>query len=146
VIGVHRWEGQSVAVILAPLLVVVIIGFALLFWQRRTVSSPGWLGSLAGLLYIGSGGITLTQMGIALSLAPITAAVVVTLVFALIPIIVGMLLLRLALRVHAPVAAKERVAIAILGVIGFFIWAGLVIGPILALLTSILSGGSAENQ
>jgi hypothetical protein len=146
VIGVHRWEGQSVAVILAPLLAVVIIGLALLFRQRRTMSSPGWLGSLAGLLYIGSGGITLTQMGIALSLAPITAVVVVTLIFALIPIIVGMLLMRLALRVHAPVATKERVAIAILGVIGFFIWAGLVIGPILALLTSILPGGSAENQ
>lgn len=146
VIGVHRWEGQSLAVILAPLLAVVIIGFALLFWQRRTVNPPGWLGSLAAFLYIGSGGITLTQMGIALSLAPITAAVVVTLIFALIPIIVGMLLLRLALRVDAPVAAKERVAIAILGIIGFFIWAGLVVGPIMALLTSILPGVNAENQ
>ena len=146
VIGVHRWEGQSLAAILAPLFAIVIIEFALLFWQRRTVSSPGWLGCLAAFLYIGSGGITLTQMGIALSLAPMTAAVVVTLIFALIPIIVGILLLRLALRVRAPVAAKERIAIAILGIIGFFIWAGLMVGPILALLTSILPGGSSKNQ
>ncbi|MGC9445069.1 MAG: hypothetical protein ACP5E9_09130 [Candidatus Methanospirareceae archaeon] len=146
VIGVHRWEGQSLAVIIAPLFAVVILGFALLFWQRRTLRPHGWLGYLAGLLYIGSGGITLTQMGIALSLVPITAAVVVTLFFALIPILVGILLLRLALRVRAPVAAKERVAIALFGVIGFIIWAGLVIGPILALLTSILPDGSTKNQ
>ena len=146
VIGVHRWEGQPLAVILAPLLAVVIIGFALLFWQRRTLSLPGWLGSLAAFLYIGSGGITLTQMGIALSLTPVTAAVVVTLIFALIPIIAGVVLLGLSLRLHAPIAAKERIAIAILGIIGFFIWAGLVVGPILALLTSILPGGSSKNQ
>jgi hypothetical protein len=146
VIGVHRWEGQSLAFILAPMLAIVIMGFALLFWQRRTLSPPGWLGCLAAFLYIGSGGITLTQMGIALSLAPMTAAVVVTLIFALLPLIAGILLLRLALRIHVPVAAKERVAIAVLGIIGFFIWAGLVVGPILALLTSILPNGSTENQ
>ena len=146
VIGVHRWEGQVLAVILAPLFAIVFIGFALLSRQRRTVSLPGWLGCLAGLLYIGSGAITLTQMGVALSLVPMTAAVVVTLFFALIPIIVGMLLLRIVLRVHALPAAKERVAIAILGLIGFFIWAGLVVGPLLALLTSILPSGRAKNQ
>ncbi|HDS45489.1 MAG TPA: hypothetical protein ENN68_05275 [Methanomicrobia archaeon] len=145
VIGVRRWEGQAWTVILAPLFAIVIPGFALLFWQRRTMRTHDWLGCLAAFLYIGSGGITLTQMGIAVSLAPVTGAVIITLILALLPITVGMLLLRLALRVHASVAAKERVGIAILGIIGLFIWAGLVIGPILALLTSILPERSTVN-
>jgi hypothetical protein len=144
VINVHRWAGQSWGFILAPLLGIVAVGFALLFWQRsKGAPGPqglfGWLGSTAGLLYLGSGATVLTQMVLALSRAPVTSAVIVTLIFALLPLIAGTAVLRVALRARGKVELRARATMALLGIVGLFIWAGLVVGPALALLTVLLS-------
>ena len=141
VIKVHRWSEQSLGFILAPLIGILVAGFALLLWWRRTGSPApqglfGWLGSTVGLLYIGSGALVLTQLGVALSRAPVTPAVIVTLIFALMPLIAGAAVLRTALRAHGKLVRRARATMASLGILGFFIWAGLVVGPVLALLTS----------
>ena len=133
VINVHRWSGQSLGFILAPLLGTLLAGFALLFWRRRTGSSApqglfGWLGSTAGLLYIGSGAMLLMQLGVALSRAPVTAAVIVTLILVLLPLIAGAALLRIALRAHSKHVLRARATMACLGLLGFIIWAGLLGG------------------
>jgi hypothetical protein len=143
VITVHQWEGQSLAFILAPLLGIVALGFILLFWVREkgglVLQSPvSWFGSVASLLYIGSGAIIVTQMGLALTVAPMTAAVIVTVIFALLPIIAGIALLRLTLRSAGKLALNKRIEIVILGIVGLFIWAGLLIGPVLAIFTAFL--------
>jgi hypothetical protein len=144
VINVHRWAGQSLGFILAPLIGILVFGFALLLGRRRKGSlAPqglfGWLGSAAGLLYIGSGAMVLMQMGVALSRAPVTPAVIVTLIFALMPLIAGAAVLRTALRAHGKLVLRARATMASLGILGFFIWAGLVVGPVLALLTGIFA-------
>ena len=141
VIKVHRWSEQSLGFILAPLIGILVAGFALLLWWRRTGSPApqgffGWLGSTVGLLYISSGALVLMQLGVALSRAPVTPAVIVTLIFALMPLIAGAAVLRTALRAHGKLVRRARATMASLGILGFFIWAGLVVGPVLALLTS----------
>ncbi len=151
VITVHQWEGQSLIFILAPMLGIVVIGFLLLFWVRKkgvpVLQSPmSWLGSLASLLYIGSGATIVTQMGIALTVAPMTAAVIVTVIFALLPIIAGIILLKVVLKAQAGVTVKSRIEMAILGIVGLFIWAGLLVGPVLAIVVSILPPFTKEKS
>lgn len=141
VIKVHRWSGQSLGFILTPLISTLVAGFALLIGRRRTGSPApqglfSWFGSIAGLMYLGSGALLLTQLGVALSRASVTSAVIVTLIFALMPLIAGAAVLRTALRAHGKHVLRARVTMACLGLLGFVIWAGLVVGPVLALMTS----------
>jgi hypothetical protein len=101
VIRIHQWEGQSLGFILAPLLAVLAFGFCLLFWQRKKgISVPqntfGWIGSFISFLYLGSGAIIFTQMAVALTRTTLTSAVIVTVIFALLPLITGFIMLRIA--------------------------------------------------
>jgi FtsH-binding integral membrane protein len=94
VIRIHKWEGQSLAFILSPTILVVIIGF--LFIYRKKISLGSIIGSFAGLLYMGSGAAMLIQMFIALSSASFTLSVFLTLVFVLVSILVGIAILHLS--------------------------------------------------
>jgi hypothetical protein len=143
VIRIHQWEGQSLAFILAPLLAVLACGFSLLFWQRKKGASVpqntfGWIGSFISFLYLGSGAIMFTQMAIALTRTTLSPAVIVTIIFALLPVIAGVIMVRVALSVQGKIETKARLKIAILGILGLFIWAGLVIGPVIAVVASLL--------
>jgi len=143
VIRIHQWEGQSVGFILAPVLALLAIGFGLLFWQlKKGAPVPQntfrWIGSFVSFLYLGSGTIMFTQMAIALSRTTLTSAVIVTIIFALLPLIAGIITLRVATSVRDKVEMRARVTMAILGIVGLFIWAGLVIGPLMAILASLV--------
>jgi hypothetical protein len=139
VIGIHQWEGQSLLFIFAPLLVTLAIGFALLILKRpatlRTIF--GVIGISAGLLYLGSGLMMLTQTILALTTATPDLTVVLTVIFILIPILLSMAVFRFTVK-GKQVTNRVRVSIAILGVLGLFAWAGILIGPVLALLASLL--------
>jgi hypothetical protein len=47
-------------------------------------------------------------------------------------------MVRVALSVQGKIETKARLKIAILGILGLFIWAGLVIGPVIAVVASLL--------
>lgn len=150
VIAIHQWEGQRLGFILAPLFGVVIGGFVILLWLRKkgALVLQGLfvgLGSFAGFLYLGSSAIMLTQMAIALSRATVTASVIVTIIFALLPLIAGVALLRVALQERDKAEPKARVTMAILGIVGLFVWAGVVIGPVVAVAASILPSGTRKS-
>lgn len=98
-----------------------------------------------GFLYIGSGFIIFTQMGIALSQSALTSSVVVTIIFALLPIILGIALIRVALRARGEVTMHARIKMAALGVVGLFVWAGLIIGPVLTVVASLLPSVASRN-
>lgn len=141
-IFVYQWESQSLALILAPMITTLAIGIALMIWIRkkratlRTLFS--WLGSLAGLLFLGTGATTLFQMVASMIQASPTSEIVITVVLALIPILLGFVTLRLSLRVKGKVSLRTRIYLAILGVVALFAWAGLLIGPTLAVIASVL--------
>lgn len=140
IIGIHQWEGQSLALILAPMIATVIIGFILLFWkQKAKFRNVFYLtGVSAGLLYIGSGAMMFTQMILALTTVKPDLSVLVTVVFALIPILLGIAILRLTTKDRDHISKRVRILLAVLGILGLFAWAGLIVGPALSLLTSVL--------
>lgn len=143
-IGIHEWGGQDVVLILAPMLATLLIGSMFLIWPpgsgRLTHRSEVWrtLASFAGLLFIGSGFMLAMQMAIALSKSGFDGSSIVTMIFMFIPLILGYTLLRNALRKDDELNSKNRVTIAILGLLGLFLWAGVIVGPILAVMSALL--------
>ncbi len=139
VIGIHQWEGQSLLFIFAPLIVTIVAGFAVLVLKRSVTPQTlfGGIGVFAGLLYLGSGFMTLTQMILALTTAAPNLSVILTAIFIMIPIFLAIAIFRLSIN-RRQVTSRTRVFVALTGVLGLFAWAGLIVGPILALLTSLL--------
>jgi hypothetical protein len=147
VISIREWGGQSLPLAFAPAAAVFVVGIAILISRRRRTGSPRtlfqWTEAVAGLLFLASGFTVISQMLIALTLAPLGLDAIVTIVLALVPIIIGIFAIRFALRKAANV--RSRVIMAILGVLALFAWAGFVFGPILAVIASVLPD-SKTNQ
>jgi hypothetical protein len=147
-IGIYLWEGQPAWAVAAPYILVILAGFGILFWQeKKTGKKRGireWVATSAGLLYLGTGASTICQMIWCLSFTGYTSLSIVTLVFAVIPLLLGIWILRLG-RPGLPDTRKRRVSLAVAGVLGLVAWAGLIIGPALALVAAILPGGRGSK-
>jgi len=143
VINIHQWEGQSLAFILAPMVATVVVGLSVLVLQKKVSLRrlSFWTASLAGLLYMGSGFMMFIQMFMALSSAGPDVSAVITVVFAIIPVLMGFGILRPTLK--ETVTRRTRILAASLGIAGLFLWAGLLLGPSLAFVTSVLPGKKA---
>lgn len=146
-LSIYQWEGQSLALILAPMIATLVIGIGLVIWRiRKGGTIMAWLGVLAGLFFVGTGVSTLFQMTVSVTGTPIGAEVAITLVFALIPMILGFATLRLSLRKEDRVSTRKRIYLLILGVVALFMWAGLLIGPALAIIASLMPDGGRKNK
>jgi hypothetical protein len=141
-IPIYQWEGQNLALILAPMVATILIGLVLLLRQsetRKKILRPfNFVGSLAGLLFMGTGFTVLYQIMYTLIYAPLTAEVIISLIFAIIPLAIGLGTLRLGLRTVGRVTIRTRIYMIIFGVLALFVWAGLLVGPVLAIISSIM--------
>ncbi len=142
VLKVHLWEGQNPLALLAPLVLVVVAGLGILLVRpelHAPLRSPfTLLGTLAGLIFLGTGASNLAQMILAISRTSLGSEAVITLIFVFVPIILGVVTLRVALRRRERVGAAPRVAMFVLGVVALLVWTGLYVGPALALVASIM--------
>jgi MFS family permease len=152
VIKTHLWEGQSIIAILAPFLAVMILGLILTARRERDkkIKKPlsFWLATIAGLCYFGGAAIVLVQMVRVLKETGFSAGVIVTLIFALIPIMLGIWALRVA-RSPSPLSLKNRLSLGIIGLLGLLFWAGLIIGPVIAIIAALVPerySSNAPNQ
>ena len=148
VTGGHVWEGLSLAVILAPCIAVVLLGLALLLRQQKRTGTAyslfSWLAITAGLLYLGGASITFTQMVRALAITGWDPSAILTLIFIGIPVVLGIVAMLTGLRSIQPMPAKDRLLVAVIGVLGLLFWAGLIIGPVIALVAAIVPAGTKK--
>lgn len=139
--SIYQWGGQSQALVYSPMVLVLAIGLGLLAWKcrdRGIVNTPsGWIGASAGLLFLGTCATVLLQMALSLASAPLVPEVGLTLLFALMPATLGIVVLRMELRAKK-IDTRTRIYLAFLGILALFAWAGLLIGPALAIIASIL--------
>jgi hypothetical protein len=138
-VRVHLWAGQHPIVVFGPL--VAVLGAGLAVGRRRIPDSgptsvAAALG-VAGLLYVGTAAGTAVQTAIALSRSGPTAAALVTAVFVVVPLVLGGWLLRRAATDPFVVSPRTRLALVAVGVAGFATWAGLLVGPTLALTAAV---------
>jgi len=141
VIKTHLWEGQSIIAILAPFLAIMILGLILIARREQPpqIKKPlsFWLATIAGLCYLGAASIVLVQMFRVLMVTGFSAGVIVTLILAFIPIMLGIWILRIA-RSGSPQSNKDRVSLGIIGLLGLLFWAGLIIGPVIAIIAALV--------
>lgn len=137
-VRVHLWEGQSPAVVFGPLLAVlgggIVVGRSRL--PETGPTSVAAAVGLAGLLYVGTALGTTVQMAIALSQTGLTSGALLTSVFVVVPLLLGVWLLQRAGR-PVTLSTRTRLALAAVGIVGLVTWAGLVVGPVLALAAAI---------
>ncbi len=139
VIGIHQWEGQSLFLILSPLLLSLFFGFFLLAKKSLIkLDIFNIIGISAGLLYVGSGFMLLMQMLLALIGSTYDSLVVVTLVFVTLPIVLGLVLVKKITLFKGKLSTVNRIVFIVLGLAGFFTWSGLLIGPLLIIIVSLL--------
>jgi hypothetical protein len=141
VLSAHLWEGQSILAILTPFLAVVVLGFIVIARRGKRkgthLTYSCWLATIAGLCYLGGAAIILVQMVRALTVTGPSSSVVFTLVFALIPMVLGIWALRLG-RSSSIRTLQERGSLLLIGIVGLVFWAGLIIGPVLAIGAAVL--------
>jgi hypothetical protein len=141
-VRIHQWEGQSLSLILAPLILTLALGVVYTLMKLSGLMSPrGATGMTAGLLYIGTGLMTFMQMVYALSGA-FSGSMVLTMVFVLLPLIFGAELVRRSIKVMRTPTVANRGTFILIGFLGFFTWSGFLLGPALAAVTGLLPKGN----
>lgn len=140
-ISTHLWEGQSILEILTPFLAVVIFGFVVIRRREKRKDShltfDCWFATIAGLCYLGGAAVTLVQMTRAIAVTGFFQSVVITLAFAIIPMVLGIWALRIG-RTSSKRTMQERICLVLIAILGLAFWAGLIIGPVLAIGAAVL--------
>ena len=140
--SIYQWEGQNLALILAPMITILIVGIIFVAWQQRRLcdlANPmAWLGAIAGLTFIGTSATTLGELISCATKVSVGVEAVITLIFALVPLALGLVSLRLSIKNSQKATLRKRIYFVILGVAALFIWAGLIVGPILAIITAVM--------
>jgi hypothetical protein len=139
---IYQWEGQSLTLILTPMIAALVLGIILVTWRLRkqgNLANPmAWLGAVAGLTFIGTAASTLYQMLAAAMHVTLGVEAIITIIFAIVPLAIGLVTLRLSVKDSLKAGMKKRIYYVILGLAALFMWAGLIIGPILAIAASIM--------
>lgn len=139
---VYQWEGQSLLEIFAPFIITFVIGLILMIYGMRKrgleVPAYGLVGALAGLFFLGSSAIMFYQMLYVLNQVPSNSQIIITLMFTLVPLIMGIAIIRIGLMGSRKPSRGMRATIFIIGVLALFVWAGYFIGPALAIIAAIL--------
>jgi hypothetical protein len=143
VIAIHLWEGQSPWVVFAPLIVVMIGGLALLVIYRKDLGLQRdpirWTIFLSGLLYLGGAAMTALQIVHAVRVTGYGNEVIVTLMFIAGPVILGIFAIREGIQQPRPDSLlKSGIKMIVIGLFGLLFWAGLIIGPVLAIVSGVL--------
>ncbi len=119
--------------------IVAFFGFVLLSWKSLIkLGILNLVGISAGLLYFGSGLMLLMQMLFALIGSTYNSLVVVTLVFVSLPVILGFVLVKKIVFFKGKLSIRDRISLLVLALAGLFTWSGLLLGPVLVIIVSLL--------
>jgi len=140
---IYRWEGDGPLVVFGPSLLVLTAGLVAV--RRRLdafdAGPARWALAVAGLGCVATAANVLVQTGLALAATGVTVAVVVPLIFVLLPATLGG---AAAVRATDPAFAMERrdrAFLAVAGLLSLGTWAGFVVAP-----AALLAGAAAPRR
>jgi hypothetical protein len=141
-ITIIMWSGQSLLFILLLMFLPLILGLAFLTVRHKGVFGKEraltLIGTIGGLLFLGSSFSFFTQMILSLIRAPYNWTVIVSIIFATIPLILGLAVIQI-LRSEDWVAKRSRkIALVLIAIVAPFVWAGLYLGPLLVLVAGVV--------
>lgn len=133
-ISVYLWEGQRLITIITPWLVAAMVGiFLILRSPKRTPFFS--TGTMAGFLFLGTSASVLSQTIFSLTRAPYGPEVAISIGLAVIPALLGVAAVRIA---RGEAGILQRSVMAVIGTIGLLAGSGFIIGPLLAVMASVL--------
>lgn len=143
---IQIWEGQSVFAALLPFFAVLVLGLIWFFLRSRSGKTPHaraqWFAAGSFLAFLGSAAISIQQMHLASRIAPIHQFdLIVTLIAAAVPVILGLVALRYALRSRSGHMVAWRINLIFIAVAGLLLYTGLYLGPGLSLLAAVTKSG-----
>ena len=137
-----QWSGQNLLLILLPMFIPLTLGLVFLVRKHRSVFSmkqlPSLLGTLGGLMFLGSSLSFFTEMIIALIYAPYNWTIIASVIFITIPLVLGLAALRITHKENWDQKKSRLLLLIIIGLIAPFVWAGLFIGPFFVILAGII--------
>ncbi|TFG32388.1 hypothetical protein EU528_03515 [Candidatus Thorarchaeota archaeon] len=137
-----QWSGQNLFLILLPMFIPLILGLFFLVWRHRSVFNlqqlPSILGTMGGLMFLGSSLSFFTQMVLALLYAPYNWTIIATIIFITIPLLLGVVTLMITHKENWIQKKSRLLSLIIIGIIAPFVWAGLFIGPIFVIVAGII--------
>jgi hypothetical protein len=147
---VYAWEGQNQFVALLPIILVLVIGGIILYLRSRKGRAPKgiskWLASFAGLAFLGSGVSILYQMFLTFSITGLDGQAMITLVFFVFSVILGVVTLLYAVRDKPILTTRRRIGLVITGLIALFVWSGLYLGTALAIAAALVPSHSVRKD
>jgi hypothetical protein len=122
IISAYEWEVQQTGFTLDPLFPTLVEGILAIFWLKKELLENLRVRktSIEGLIYIGNGFIITIQMLIALLVVQLDFSVFPTLIFAVLPVLLGFLII-------------------IYDFLGLVTWLGLLVGSILEIILVLSS-------
>ena len=137
-----QWSGQNLFFILIPMFLPLILGLIFLFSRQRALFGKEnihtLLGTLGGLMFLGSALSFSTQVVYALTQAPANWTIIPSLIFISLPLILGIATLRI-LRGENWETRSNSLILIVLSVMAPFVWAGLYIGPVFVIASGLIT-------
>ncbi len=142
-ITIIMWSGQNPLFILVPMLLPLILGSILLQIRRQDVftkeNALSLSGIIGGLLFLGSSLSFAYQMTLSLLLAPYNWTAIVSILFTVIPLVLGLATLQIVNTPGWESRRGLRVFLIFLGLAALFLWTGLFLGPTLVIVIGLIS-------
>ena len=142
VISIHQWNGQSLLSILAPIIATFVLGIIIILNRKNDhkelESGVTLIGVVGALLFFGSGITIFYQIALA-ALFAFDFQVIISILFGFLPILLGVFTIRIVLTENWQKTRSKQIRLLLLGIIAPFLWAGLLIGPALVLISAILT-------
>jgi uncharacterized membrane protein HdeD (DUF308 family) len=142
-IKVRLWQGQTLPLIFGPMVVLIIVGILILWSNKRRRSNNAWLAAISGLTFLGTAATIAVQTAIALRSAPFSSDVLVTMIFLVASLLLGIAAIFLSAREWS---VRVRAAMVAIGIIGLVFWSGLIIGPLMAFLSAVVPHNMPRKQ
>lgn len=142
VLQIYMWEGQLLSLIFLPLFLIVFVGLAYDRGRYQYYTETMGLlvsGRFAGWLYLGSAAVYLNQTISKILFAPLDPLGGVSLVFGVIPALLGFRILQLLEQPQMDKLRSLRGQLALLGLLGLFGWSGFYIGPAYITIIAVIS-------
>jgi hypothetical protein len=140
-ITIIMWSGQSLLFILLLMLLPLFLGLVFIAVRHRTTfrkeRALTLIGTMGGLLFLGSSFSFFSQMTLALLTAPYNWTVIVSILFIAAPLILGVAVIRIVHTEGWESQRSKKLTLIVLGIIALFVWAGLYLGPILVMVAGL---------
>ncbi|MHA2178948.1 MAG: hypothetical protein ACXAAK_11420 [Candidatus Thorarchaeota archaeon] len=151
VVTIHQWNGQNLLSILAPMIATLVLGMVLLIRRKDELkeleSGVSWIGAVGALLFFGSG-VTIFYQIVLAALFAVDLQIIISILFGMLPILLGVFTIRLVLTENWQKTRSKQIRLLLLGIIAPFLWAGLLVGPALVILSALITiiVSSRENS